>query len=83
MPASTAICTACGRPRLKRIKPKALRRRIEESSMKYVCDVCGYIYDPAVGDPDAKIPAGTTFEALPEDWVCPMCGAGKDSFSPA
>lgn len=48
---------------------------------KYVCDVCGYIYDPAEGDPDAKIPAGTSFEALPADWVCPMCGAGKDSFS--
>ncbi len=48
---------------------------------KYVCDVCGYIYDPAVGDPDAKIAAGTSFAALPDDWVCPMCGAGKDSFS--
>jgi rubredoxin len=50
---------------------------------KYVCDVCGYIYDPAAGDPDGKIPAGTPFENLPADWVCPMCGAGKDSFSPA
>lgn len=50
---------------------------------KYVCDVCGYIYDPAVGDPDAKIKAGTAFADLPDDWVCPMCGAGKDSFSPA
>jgi len=50
---------------------------------KYVCEVCGYIYDPAEGDSDGKIPAGTAFESLPEDWVCPMCGAGKDSFSPA
>lgn len=50
---------------------------------KYVCEVCGYIYDPAEGDPDGKIPAGTAFESLPEDWVCPMCGAAKDSFSPA
>ncbi|HAL94040.1 MAG TPA: rubredoxin [Rectinema sp.] len=49
---------------------------------KYVCDVCGYIYDPAEGDPDGKIPAGTPFEELPDDWVCPMCGASKDSFSP-
>ena len=48
---------------------------------KYVCDVCGYIHDPAVGDPDSKTPAGTAFEALPEDWVCPMCGASKDNFS--
>ncbi|MFA6365719.1 MAG: rubredoxin [Candidatus Hydrogenedentales bacterium] len=50
---------------------------------KYVCEVCGYIYDPAEGDADGKIPAGTSFESLPDDWVCPMCGAGKDSFSPA
>ena len=49
---------------------------------KYVCDVCGYIYDPAVGDPDAGIEPGTAFEDLPEDWVCPLCGVGKDDFSP-
>lgn len=48
---------------------------------KYICDVCGYIYDPAVGDPDAGVAAGTSFAKLPDDWVCPMCGAGKDSFS--
>jgi rubredoxin len=50
---------------------------------KYVCDVCGYIYDPAIGDPDAKIAPGTSFESLPADWVCPLCGASKESFSPA
>jgi len=49
---------------------------------KYICDLCGYIYDPEVGDPDSKIKAGTSFDDLPADWVCPMCGAGKDSFSP-
>lgn len=49
---------------------------------KYVCDVCGYIYDPAVGDPDGGVKPGTAFDALSSDWVCPMCGAGKDSFSP-
>jgi len=48
---------------------------------KYVCDVCGYIYDPEVGDPDNDIEVGTSFEALPDDWVCPMCGASKDDFS--
>ncbi len=48
---------------------------------KYVCDVCGYIYDPEVGDPDNDIEAGTSFEALSDDWVCPMCGASKDDFS--
>ncbi len=48
---------------------------------KYVCDVCGYIYDPEDGDPDNGIEAGTEFKDLPEDWVCPTCGVGKDSFS--
>ena len=53
----------------------------EQQMQKYVCDVCGYIYDPEEGDPDSGIEAGTSFEALPEDWVCPMCGAGKEDFS--
>ncbi len=47
---------------------------------KYVCTVCGYVYDPEKGDPENKVPPGTPFESLPEDWVCPECGAGKDSF---
>jgi len=47
---------------------------------RYVCTVCGYIYDPAKGDPDNGIAPGTGFEQLPEDWVCPECGAGKDQF---
>ncbi|MGD9579958.1 MAG: rubredoxin [Vampirovibrionia bacterium] len=47
----------------------------------YVCDVCGYIYEPENGDPDAGIPAGTAFKDLPEDWVCPICSVGKDQFS--
>jgi rubredoxin len=50
--------------------------------MKYVCDVCGYIYDPAIGDPYNGISSGTAFEDLPEDWVCPVCGVGKEMFSP-
>lgn len=48
---------------------------------KYVCDVCGYEYDPEVGDPENGIEPGTAFEDLPEDWVCPLCGVGKDEFS--
>ena len=48
---------------------------------KYVCDVCGFVYDPANGDPANGIAAGTAFEDLPEEWVCPECGVGKDSFS--
>jgi rubredoxin len=47
---------------------------------KYVCDVCGYIYDPAEGDPDSGIPPGVAFEDLPESWVCPVCGAPKEEF---
>lgn len=47
---------------------------------KWVCTVCGYVYDPAVGDSDNNIAAGTAFEKLPEDWVCPECGVGKEFF---
>ncbi|MGB9776526.1 MAG: rubredoxin [Anaerolineae bacterium] len=47
---------------------------------KWECMVCGYIYDPAQGDPSRGIPPGTPFEALPEDWSCPDCGATKDMF---
>ncbi len=47
---------------------------------KYLCEPCGYIYDPEVGDPDGGIAAGTPFENIPEDWVCPVCGLGKEYF---
>ena len=49
---------------------------------KYICKTCGYIYDPEVGDPDSGIEPGTTFESIPEDWVCPVCGATKADFEP-
>lgn len=49
--------------------------------MKYVCDVCGWIYDPEVGDPDGGIVAGTAFADIPDDWICPECGVSKDDFS--
>ena len=49
---------------------------------RYVCEVCGYVYDPAIGDPDGGVASGTPFDKLPDDWVCPVCGAGKDNFSP-
>lgn len=52
----------------------------EKRMKKYVCNVCGYVYDPAVGDPDGGIAPGTAFEDIPEDWVCPVCGVGKDQF---
>ena len=50
---------------------------------KYVCDVCGYVYDPAVGDPDNGIEPGTAFEDLPDEWACPHCDVSKDMFSEA
>ena len=47
---------------------------------KYVCDVCGYIYDPELGDSDNNIAPGTAFEDIPDTWVCPICGVGKEMF---
>lgn len=49
---------------------------------KYRCDICGYIYDPDKGDPDTDIEPGTQFDEIPDDWVCPVCGAPKEDFSP-
>ena len=49
---------------------------------KWECQVCGYVYDPAKGDPDNGVAPGTAFEDLPADWVCPDCGAEKDMFEP-
>ena len=48
---------------------------------KYVCNICGWIYDEAIGDPDNGIAPGTAFEDLPDDFVCPLCGVGKEDFS--
>lgn len=52
----------------------------EDKLKKYICKVCGYEYNPEEGDPDAGIEPGTPFEDLPDDWVCPVCGVGKDMF---
>ena len=48
--------------------------------MKYRCRICGYIYDPEVGDPDSGIEPGTSFEDIPEGWMCPICGVRKPDF---
>ena len=48
---------------------------------KYVCNVCGYVYDEAAGEPENGIAAGTAFDALPESYACPVCAVGKDEFS--
>ena len=62
-------------------KDKKIENKEEKNMDKYVCDVCGYIYDPEKGDSDNGIDAGTAFEDLPDDWVCPLCGAPKSEFS--
>jgi len=59
-------------------KPEQKAKQME----KYKCLICGYIYDPAVGDPDNDVAPGTSFEHLPEDWLCPECGADKNEFEP-
>jgi flavin reductase (DIM6/NTAB) family NADH-FMN oxidoreductase RutF/rubredoxin len=62
--------------------PSYIEERKEEVSKmaKYKCSVCGYIYDPELGDPDGGIKPGTPFDEIPDDWVCPVCGASKDQF---
>ncbi len=57
-----------------------ITKKEEKKMDKYVCTVCGYVYDPEKGDPDSNIPPGTKWEDLPDDWVCPVCGAEKDAF---
>ena len=64
------------------IGPRGQRDEKGDSMKKYVCDVCGYIYDPELGDPDGGIAPGTAFEDIPDDWVCPLCGVSKEDFSP-
>lgn len=54
----------------------------ETTMQKYVCNICGYVYDPAEGDPDNGVNPGTKWEDVPGDWSCPICGAAKENFSP-
>ena len=63
-------------------KPTENLKQGANKMKKYKCLMCGYIYDPAVGDPESDIEPGTAFEDLPDDWVCPDCGVGKDEFEP-
>lgn len=62
------------------ISNKLFKIKEGEKMDKYICMVCGYIYDPEEGDSDGGIPPDTPFEELPDDWTCPICGAGKDQF---
>lgn len=58
------------------------KKLIKINMKKFVCIVCDYVYDPKLGDPDGGIAPGTSFEDIPEDWLCPVCGVGKDDFEP-
>ena len=79
----TATCTASGKPTSPDGCGKKQNIRKETDTVKYICDLCGWEYDEEKGDPDNGIAPGTKFEDLPEDFVCPLCGADKDSFSKA
>jgi rubredoxin len=57
-----------------------LKGKVDNKMKKYQCAVCGYVYDPALGDPDSGITPGTAFEDIPDDWVCPVCGVAKEQF---
>jgi rubredoxin len=77
------IC-ACARDKfhaVDRTPPQAAPATTAHAAARYLCLQCGYAYDPAVGDPDHGIPPGTAFAALPADWICPICGAGKSRFA--
>jgi rubredoxin len=63
-------------------KPAEQPQKAEAPGKNWVCTVCGYVYDPEVGDPDGGVAPGTSFEDIPADWVCPVCGVGKDEFEP-
>ena len=73
---------------LEKYKASGLKVRVwtvnkEKDMKKFVCSVCGYVYDEAQGDPDNGVAPGTVFEDIPDSWVCPLCAVGKDEFEPA
>jgi flavorubredoxin/rubredoxin len=74
-----ALADSLGEPSMQSDAQKPVQK---DAPKKYICSVCRYVYDPAVGDPKAGIPAGTPFEALPDDWVCPVCRVPKNMFKP-
>ena len=62
------------------IKDNGVIKKEGDNMDKWKCMACGFIYDPEIGDPDSGVAPGTPFEKIPEDWSCPICGVGKDSF---
>lgn len=74
-----------GKPGLDLRKKSYLRISLKKSlniMKKYICSICQYVYDPAKGDPEGGIAPGTAFEDIPDTWVCPVCGVGKEDFEP-
>ena len=73
-------------PKIDLFRAETIKSHISDEpggiSAGFVCDVCGYVYDPAVGDPENGVAPGTPWEEVPEDWLCPLCAVGKDQFSP-
>jgi len=63
------------------VNPVIIINEEDKAVEKWKCDVCGYIYDPKEGDPDNGVEPGTPFDKLPDGWICPVCGAGKDVFT--
>lgn len=81
----TRIINICVRSKTMREQWVLVLQRNNQINMtmkKYRCLVCDWIYDPATGDPEGGIAPGTAFEDIPNDWVCPVCGVGKDDFEP-
>lgn len=76
----TFICNKINCVKNKILKELVITIKNYRIMKKYVCTVCDWVYDPKVGDPDGGIAPGTAFEDIPEDWVCPVCGVGKDMF---
>lgn len=61
-------------------EPAEITERGQKVMDKWLCIICGYVYDPEEGDPDNGVAAGTAWEDVPDDWLCPICGASKDNF---
>jgi Fe-Mn family superoxide dismutase len=78
----TIVVGTASKEEVKEMIEEAIEEDEETSMQRYVCVVCGWIYDPAEGDPEGGIAPGTPFEDLPDDWTCPACGVGKEHFEP-
>ena len=74
------VCPLCGVGKDMFVEMQSLKQIVNDFMEKYICTKCNWIYDPIVGDPKGNVVPGTPFENLPEDWVCPQCGATKDKF---